>query len=129
MGFVGYPFTWTIHERFDRFLAIDLWNNLYPSIKITHEARTFSDHNPVLLEFNRDNWGEINSKKGNFRFEEAWLKESNCDKIVEATWALDGSILDKINQTKMQLMNSDLFNLKGVHIKINEIENNLEKIQ
>lgn len=59
LGFTGYPFTWSngregeenIQERLDRFLATKNWKNLYPCVKITHEARMFSDHNPILVEF------------------------------------------------------------------------------
>lgn len=106
VGYEGYPFTWTngregddnIQERLDRFLANEDWLNLFPSVKVIHEPRSFSDHCPVLLDDCETRMVENRPGRRPFRFQEAWTKEETCDKLVEAAWIRDGEAVENIKK-------------------------------
>ncbi|XP_060959451.1 uncharacterized protein LOC133030657 [Cannabis sativa] len=105
MPLLGYPFTWEkgrnstewIEERLDKALVTNSWLSTFPQSSLLNLEFSTSDHCPLLLIF-----------KGNtplvsfptFRFENAWLREPLCEKIVEGCWKSSGSatIQEKIHQ-------------------------------
>lgn len=61
LGFKGYKFTWSNHrrrnkglimERLDRILANEQWLKIFSNATVTHLPKTYSDHNPILVELN-----------------------------------------------------------------------------
>lgn len=60
-----------------------------------------------------------------FRFEEAWSRNQNCEKVVEEAWSQKISILEKLKITKRSLLKDDLFNLKDSQERMKEIERRL----
>lgn len=61
----------------------------------------------------RGELGEKNHK--NFKFEEAWTRESSCDSLVELNWKKDVCALNNIRNVKDALLGSDLCNLKTIY--------------
>lgn len=98
MGFTGYPFTWTngrnggdnIQERLDHFVTTGEWLNIYPDVRVIHEPKYFSNHCPLVLDCHK---GCITGMRPNYqtiKFEEAWTKGTECEKLVESTWVKGG---------------------------------------
>ena len=141
IGFVGPRFTWIyetrdgrqIRERLDCALATMEWVNLFPRAKLHHLTNSALDHSPLLLHLDR----RVSKKKMKklFRFESMWLKEPQCEEIVQNAWS-DGIIAQSdfplvscINQCRMLLeaWNKNVFGQIGR--KINEIQKHLEWLE
>lgn len=85
--FEGVPYTWQcreVRQRLDRILFNHLWLDTFASSKVTHGIRRCSDHTPLLIE------SIINPvrRKGQFRFQDMWLKHPECVKSIESNWNL-----------------------------------------
>ena len=141
IGFVGPRFTWIyetrdgrqIRERLDRVLANVEWVNLFPRAKLHHLTNSASDHSPLLLHLER----RVSKKKMKklFGFESMWLKEPQCEEIVQKAWS-DGvlgqsefPLVSCLNHCRMQLevWNKTVFGHMGR--KINELQTHLEWLE
>ncbi|XP_074342593.1 uncharacterized protein LOC141680200 [Apium graveolens] len=100
----GYPYTWGtgygtsnwMEIRLDRALVSNSFMQQFREAKLTNLKITTSDHSPILLEpFTRHT--EIRVKR--LRFENAWLRDPMCGKIVEETWQLN-----KVNLLQRKLV-------------------------
>lgn len=137
LGFEGYPFTWTngregeenIQERLDRCLASEEWLFLFPVVKVTHEKKSFSDHCPLVIEFDSVNLDEGNLKTRKFRFEEAWMKEPRCEEIVKRAWEKNGDAINNIKRIREDFLSSYLFNIKKSRGRMKELGNQMDKTQ
>ncbi|KAL8126087.1 hypothetical protein AgCh_013389 [Apium graveolens] len=93
----GYPFTWErgagtgdwIEVRLDRALVSTSFLNIFPNVKLINLEVSTSDHCPILLEIHK---ASIVIQKRVFRFENAWLREPMCQKIVEDVWSSGASV-------------------------------------
>ncbi|RYR07050.1 hypothetical protein Ahy_B05g074367 [Arachis hypogaea] len=93
LGFVGHSFTWTngkggesnIQERLDRAMATMTWKESYPKTVVQHLNRYKSDHSPILVDMEGDQ-GRRRKISHRYRFEECWLRDENCEKIVKKAW-------------------------------------------
>lgn len=91
MDLIGYPFTWErvtetserIEVRLDRALISADFLNIFKDAKLLNLEVTTSDHCPILLETHKVN---IVAQEKRFRFENAWLREPMCQKVVEDVW-------------------------------------------
>ena len=89
LGFIRPNFTWSKHytnghsiwERLNRGLATNQWFMKFPGTRIHHLPCLSSDHCPLLIN---PTGIEIPSYKKPFRFEEMWLSDNSCGKVVEA---------------------------------------------
>lgn len=90
----GYPYTWERGQgtpawtqiRLDRALASHGFMNQFADVKLTNLKISISDHSPILLEpFLRTPIIKTNK----FCFENAWLRDPICGKIVEEAWKLN----------------------------------------
>ena len=89
---MGNHFTWSKHfenghsiwERLDQGLANDSWFLKFPGSIVQHLQSTSSDHCTLLINL----LGlDPPPKKGIFKFEEIWLLDERCVKVVEASWS------------------------------------------
>lgn len=92
LGFKGPKYTWSnlrqrssglILEGLDRCFSNNLWLEKYPNTSVTHLPRIYSDHNPLLINFN--NISRRSSQK-NFKLETYWFSHPNFGKIVQDNW-------------------------------------------
>lgn len=104
LGMEGYQFTWErfrgttnwLEERLDRAFATANWFRLFPKARVTCLEASCSDHLLILLE-------PVplvpTSRFKQFRFENMWLREPDCEEIVKDSWNDRGgcSIQDKIS--------------------------------
>ena len=90
-------------ERLDRALAAATWIWLFPKARVVCLEASCSNHLPILLE-------PIplvpNSIFKQFRFENMWLREPDCEEIIKASWNDIGGCLiqDKIFACGNELM-------------------------
>lgn len=89
----GYQFTWSksvgtpeVKEgKLDRAFATQQWLDLFPHNKLVNGVSDKSDHNPLWLRLNKL---ERRFRQRGFRFENAWLEESELPSIVGDSWNL-----------------------------------------
>ncbi|KAK3189425.1 hypothetical protein Dsin_028986 [Dipteronia sinensis] len=100
MGYIGAQFIWSnkrdaasiIMERLDKGLCNSSWKTIYPQFVICHLEFWGSDHRPLVLEFPDDSPLFNSVKKGRwFFFEECWVDDTYCKKIVESAWKVEGN--------------------------------------
>ncbi|KAL8118945.1 hypothetical protein AgCh_016437 [Apium graveolens] len=92
MDLIGYPFTWErgstaadrIEVRLDRALISANFQNMFPEAKLYNLEVSTSDHCPILLDLHSTIFG---FQTKSFRFENAWLREPMCQRIVEDVWS------------------------------------------
>ncbi|KAJ8766210.1 hypothetical protein K2173_021727 [Erythroxylum novogranatense] len=91
LGMQGYGFTWSrgndvagrIEERLDRALACSRWIRKFPYYKVSNLEVTSSDHSPIFLEPIAVSF-QVGVKR--FRFENAWLRDSQFLSVVKIFW-------------------------------------------
>ncbi|XP_062021202.1 uncharacterized protein LOC133737713 [Rosa rugosa] len=116
MQFSGPKFTWKgirggmeVRVRLDRFLASIRWMDCFPKSRVIHLKPCTSDHLPILMEV-REARARRKRKKKRFCFEECWLRDEECKRVVERGWeSVSGSdpfakVCNKISNTRSLLM-------------------------
>lgn len=96
-------FTWfrgNSKSSLDRLFVTSEWLSIFPSLSVTLLQRGLSDHCPLLVLSKPNNWGPKP-----FRFQNVWLTDSKCLKIIQETWAKSSSSLvaDKLKDVKKTL--------------------------
>ncbi|XP_074374181.1 uncharacterized protein LOC141714567 [Apium graveolens] len=102
LDFTGSEYTWEksrgtpgwIQERLDRELASQSWRQLFPNAEIQVLEVSTSDHLPLVLHLNSQIYSP---KTRRFKFENIWIKDTECLNIVKESWNVPGvdSILEK----------------------------------
>lgn len=110
LGFTGNEFTWErfrgseawVQERLDRGLANSQWQHLFPNAEVKVLEVSTSDHLPLFLELNRMMYVQ---KARRFRFENVWIKEEQCSKLVQDSWLqVEGrSLINKMEYVCLKL--------------------------
>lgn len=93
MELQGYPFTWQrghgtskwVEIRLDMALVSKAWTDIFGDAKLINLEVTTSDHCPILLE---PTPVSTIPRRRRIKFENAWLREPVCRKIVEDSWLL-----------------------------------------
>jgi hypothetical protein len=86
MPLLGRQFTW-FHangftmSRLDRILLSNDWLALWGCPSVWVASRDVSDHCPLVLKYNSDDWGPKP-----FRFNNYWLKNKNFKELVVTSW-------------------------------------------
>lgn len=115
LGFKGFSFTWSKHwqngrsiwERLNRVVASHEWFTEFPGTRVHHIDNTTSDHKMLWIEQAELDFQQKKKKK--FRFEEMWLGDKGCGKIVEGVWqasyegAENTRVLRKIESCRNEL--------------------------
>ncbi|XP_041011336.1 uncharacterized protein LOC121255118 [Juglans microcarpa x Juglans regia] len=92
LGFQGTPFTWcnnretdhSISERLDRCLANLKWKALFPMVKVIHGNAAYSDHIPIKLQLQSNEF--LRKGRKPFHFEAMWVEDKNCQEIIKIAW-------------------------------------------
>ncbi|GAA0173032.1 hypothetical protein LIER_26733 [Lithospermum erythrorhizon] len=69
-----------IFTRLDRAVANVTWIDLFSSSKVSHLARTHSDHSPILVELSSDHL----RNKSSFKFQNMWTTHEDFIRVAEA---------------------------------------------
>lgn len=110
LGFVGCEFTWErsrgtpgwIQERLDRGFANQRWRDLFPNAVVQVLEVSTSDHLPLFLNLNMQVYVP---KAKRFRFENIWVRETDCLNLVRNSWNVTANenILEKIGFVCLKL--------------------------
>ncbi|XP_074328260.1 uncharacterized protein LOC141666166 [Apium graveolens] len=110
LGFVGCEFTWEkfrgtpnwIQERLDRGFANQRFRNLFPNAVVHVLEVSTSNYLPLLLNLNMQVYMP---KVKRFRFENIWVRESDCLNLVRDSLNVNGneSIMEKIEYVCLKL--------------------------
>ncbi|XP_060962315.1 uncharacterized protein LOC133032402 [Cannabis sativa] len=101
MELLGYLFTWErgrgttnwAEIRLDHALISADWFCLFPQAKLSNLETSPSDHSPILLEPVLETLHIFFRK---FHFENAWLKEPLCYKLIKDSWeSMPNASIDK----------------------------------
>ena len=68
-------------SKLDRFLVSLAVNHDWSNLDVIAVSRTFSDHTPLILKHNYQNYGPTP-----FKFYNYWLKESDLEEMIRASW-------------------------------------------
>jgi hypothetical protein len=93
MGFSGSKYTWSnghtdgsfTKERLDRALANVDWISVFKEVEVRIEAKLYSDHNPVVIEFHKEKH-EKRSRPSRFKFEAKWWVDTECGTVIKFAW-------------------------------------------
>lgn len=110
LGFIGNEYTWEksrgsrrwVQERLDRGLANQEWHNMFSQATVKVLEVSTSDHMPLFLELNRMRYVP---KSRRFKFENMWIKEEQCSKLVQDSWIQNAgrSIVEKVEYCCLKL--------------------------
>jgi len=90
LGFFGNTFTWargrwgsfTIRRRLDKAIASISWHLAFPKVAVTHLGTLKSNHTPILLDTNlKDSF-----TRRPLWFEATWVRDNECNFVVEKAW-------------------------------------------
>ncbi|KAL1293347.1 hypothetical protein AAHE18_19G066400 [Arachis hypogaea] len=136
LGFVGHSFAWTngqvrednIQERLDRAMETMEWKEAYPKTMVQHLNRYKSYHSPILV----DMMGEQRRRRKaphRFRFEECWLGNEECEKVVKEAWdSSEGTIETKIKNCGSRLDKWGETNFGDIPKRIRTLQNKLQHL-
>ncbi|KAL3514833.1 hypothetical protein ACH5RR_027550 [Cinchona calisaya] len=87
--------------RLDRACLDVHWGNLFPATKIMHKWSHASDHVPIMARLHEEVWqrhSRVRRRKDRrrFRFEATWLKNEECEGIIQRGWSTNGNNLQNI---------------------------------
>ncbi|GLT46072.1 hypothetical protein SLA2020_198580 [Shorea laevis] len=116
LGFKGPRFTFirkqlgsVLRERLDRVLVTHAWEEQFPGSISHHLPTVRSDHSPILLKVQRQKQRFGRKRGRQFRFENYWLNEEECETIVRDAWNQGAGasqmdiVLDKITKCGVML--------------------------
>ncbi|XP_060968815.1 uncharacterized protein LOC133036286 [Cannabis sativa] len=98
--FNGDPFTWTnknhhgnvVRERLDRGFIYNNWSDFFNKATLSHLDFYHSDHRAIEYIVSQPNLPVLSSQRRiRFRFEQMWLKDTDCRDIVQAFWCTNSS--------------------------------------
>jgi hypothetical protein len=97
LGFTGDIFTWRnnshtsdqyVRESLDRAVTDIEWHTRFPDFLVRNGEPRHSDHRPMIVTMEKKEPVCARRNGPNFRFEASWLKEENCEVVVENAWRL-----------------------------------------
>ncbi|KAL8108439.1 hypothetical protein AgCh_024775 [Apium graveolens] len=134
LGYVGNEFTWErsrgsptwIQERLDRGIDNYEWRRLFPTVTIKVLEVSTSDHLPLFLELNRQVYVP---KTRRFRFENMWIKEDQCQKLVKDSWeeVMGRSIMEKVEYVCWKLAEWGGGQVKEMRLKLQDYRKEMRR--
>lgn len=95
--FSGYEFTFdngqegvdNVQCRLDRALVNDGWLSVFDKARGVNLDREWSDHAPIKIAMAGTEGMEVKRDKP-FRFEQVWVGEEKCEKVIDEAWLIGG---------------------------------------
>lgn len=120
-------FTWfrgNSKSILDRLLVNPEWITAFPSMKVKLLPKGLSDHCPLLVHSKTQNWGPKP-----FPFQNCWLTDPNCLKIVKQVWLDSGNLttLNKLRAVKSKLKEWNLEEFGNIDSNIRFCEDEIQK--
>ncbi|GMJ15906.1 hypothetical protein HRI_005259800 [Hibiscus trionum] len=127
---LGKKFTWfgpkNRRSRLDRFLLEADWMTILGDLAQTGLKRVVSDHAPVLLASDGQDWGPKP-----FKFFNAWLKMEGCKERIKEVFNADtnSDLSFKLRSLKTALKDWNNTGKKDLHSKAKDLERKLEELE
>ena len=94
LGFHGVPCTWYKNQlsevrlriRLDRALANHAWKSKFVGAEVHHVPMSTSDHSLLALRLPKQEEDRNHKGQRMFRFEAMWLRDPQCDEVVQVAW-------------------------------------------
>jgi hypothetical protein len=131
----GRTFTWVhpngvLMSKLDRFLLLDGWVEKWSNPMVGALHRDVSDHCPIVLRYNDDDWGPCP-----FRFKKIWLENSSFKDFVSKVWEEQnfpgwmGYILkERLKGLKEEIKRWNSEEYGAVDSKINKLRIDIEEV-
>lgn len=123
-----------IWERLDRGFCNPEWLNNWPASHVNTLALATSDHSPITISI-CCNLNSLTRKKRNFKFENLWLLNKGCHKIIQEAWndPCTGSssyqVSYKLKSTATKLREWNKTNYGSISRSIKSLESELQQLQ
>ena len=144
IGFIGLPFTWCnnrfdgllVWVRLDRAIASTDWMLKFPFICLHHLAGFSLNHKPIWLCSN-DVHSWFYQPLRPFHFEEMWIKDEGCERVVHDAWdlSLEGdpmlNVMHKVKnfQSYLKSWNKNVFgNIRGTVVRKRKLLAKVENV-
>ena len=94
LGFHGVPYTWFKNQpnegrlqiRLDRALANHAGKSKFVGAEVHHVPMSTSDHSLLTLRLPKEEEDKKRRGQRMFRFEAMWLRDPQCDEVVQEAW-------------------------------------------
>lgn len=121
-------FTWfrsNSKSILDRLFVHSEWISKFPALKVTLLQRGLSDHCPLLVHSKELNWGPKP-----FRFQNCWLTDPRCLKIVNNVWQKSAALhtVEKLREVKKQLKTWNHDEFGNIDSSIKRLEEEIQKL-
>ncbi|XP_074378628.1 uncharacterized protein LOC141720172 [Apium graveolens] len=136
LGYTGDIYTWErargmdrwIQERLDRGLATKEWCELFPAAEVQVLEMSSSDHMPLVLQLHKQVYIR---KRCRFKFENMWVKESECRSIVQSCWNEEGvtDLLEKMVRCCAKLEEWGGGLIRDMKLKIEKYKNDMKRLR
>ncbi|XP_022545617.1 uncharacterized protein LOC106417265 [Brassica napus] len=142
MGFSGNQFTWKrgktestfVAKRLDRILCCPQARLKWQEARVSHLPFLASDHAPLYLQITPETQG--NACRRPFRFEAAWLKHSEFQDMLTASWDREIGTREPLERlgVKLRKWNKEVFGSvqkrkEMLVVEIKEIQTRIEQSQ
>nr|CCA66140.1 hypothetical protein [Beta vulgaris subsp. vulgaris] len=120
-------FTWfrgNSKSLLDRLFINPEWLILFPGLKLSLLMRGLSDHCPLLVHNEDKNWGPKP-----FRFQNCWLSDPNCLKIVKEVWQASSGVsaVGKLKAVRKRLKVWNQEEYGNIDNRISKMENLIQQ--
>lgn len=117
MGSEGPRYTWRgpltnhasrLYKKLDRGLCNADWRVEFPEVVVIVGARVQSDHHPLIVSLKG---GQASRGERPFRFEAAWMRHADFQRLIKDSWPVDGFTGDNLAmmETTLKDWNRDVF--------------------
>ncbi|KAL0409753.1 UNVERIFIED_CONTAM: hypothetical protein Sradi_1909700 [Sesamum radiatum] len=118
----------TVRERLDRPCSSISWSLLFPEARVFHADSPYSDHALLIIDLQPKVQWDLSGCKKYFRFEAAWLLETECETIITKAWSISISQRAELLHSEILAFVSSRLSCWGrlygheVRERINELE-------
>nr|CCA66178.1 hypothetical protein [Beta vulgaris subsp. vulgaris] len=121
-------FTWfrgNSRSILDRLFVNPEWITNLPNLRVSLLQRGLSDHCPLLVHNKELDWGPKP-----FRFQNCWLSDPECLKIVKAVWQDAEALhtIGKLKEVKKRLKSWNLTEFGNIDSKIKKFESEIQHL-
>ena len=120
-------YTWfrgNAKSKLDRLLVNAEWLLILPSLQVSIQKRSISDHCPLLIQSKEVNWG---AKP--FRFQNCWLTHPGCMRIIKEVWLSLSSAKfeEKLKEIKRRLIEWNRHEFGHIEQSITALEDKIHE--
>ena len=143
LGFSGPMVTWNNNRdvegfsggRLDRGFGNVLWKEMFRNAMIVNIPVSYSDHMAISLALCSNDQAR-NRAPRLFRFEQAWTKHEECEKVIVDVWQGSDSLgtpmfqlVEKLKLCRRELIGWSRASFGNIKVKLEELEERLKQLE